>query len=134
MYRNILLIIIALIVCQKIRAQSAYSFTIDTIARRNLEYTTYDLRFSDAGNDQTVNVSDTVTLDGSGSSDEDGDTLSYTWFFMSAPVGSSILLYNYTSVNPYFTPDLAGDYIFLLAVSDGIEQGKPDKVIVQDDP
>ena len=34
---------------------------------------------ADAGPNQTVNSDDTVTLDGTGSSDPDGDTLTYAW-------------------------------------------------------
>ena len=89
---------------------------------------------ADAGIDQTVNVNALVTLDGSDSRDGDGDKLTYTWFFIDAPAGSATVLYNYTSVNPYLTPDMAGDYVFLLAVSDSVEQGKPDTVTITANP
>jgi hypothetical protein len=40
---------------------------------------------AEAGNNQTVTQGDTVTLNGSGSSDPDGDTLSYQWVQKSGP-------------------------------------------------
>ena len=44
---------------------------------------------ADAGGSQTVNEGATVTLDGSGSSDPDGDTFTYRW---EPPQGSGIAL------------------------------------------
>jgi len=60
-----------------------------------------------------------VFLDGSESYDPDGDTITYEWEFVSSPVGSSALLYDYLTATPYFTPDVDGDYVFNLVVSDG---------------
>ena len=42
---------------------------------------------ADAGNNQTVGVGDTVALDGTGSSDANGDPLTYLWSLVSAPRG-----------------------------------------------
>jgi hypothetical protein len=63
---------------------------------------------ADAGLDQTTLVGDMVTLDGSGSSDMDGDSLTYSWFFTSRPAGSTATLSNPTAVNPTFTVDKPG--------------------------
>jgi hypothetical protein len=68
---------------------------------------------ADAGADQTLNATGQttpITLDGSGSSDADGDALTYSW-----SDGSSVV-----STDASFTTNLAdGDYTFTLTVSDG---------------
>src|SRR5436305_12164090 len=55
-----------------------------------------------AGTDQTVGVADTVVLDGSGSSDADGNLLSFHWSFVSRPSGSIATLSNPLAVRPTF--------------------------------
>ena len=46
-----------------------------------------------AGPNQTVSVGTTAILNGSGSSDVDGDPLSYTWLLVSRPAASSTLMW-----------------------------------------
>lgn len=74
---------------------------------------------ANAGRAQSVVVNTLVTLDGSGSSDANGDTLTYSWSFSSKPAGSSATLSSATVVKPTFTPDVAGDYVLSLVVNDG---------------
>jgi hypothetical protein len=57
-------------------------------------------------------------LDGSLSFDPDGDPLSYSWTFVSTPVGSTTSLTGSASATPSFTPDVAGSYVLRLSVSD----------------
>jgi len=74
---------------------------------------------ADAGPDRTVSVGDPVQLDGTNSNDPDGDPLTFQWAFASKPVGSQAQLSGASSPTPTFTPDVEGDYVLELTVSDG---------------
>ena len=72
-----------------------------------------------AGPDQIVVAGiPSVTLDGSGSLDANGDPITYSWRTLSVPAGSAATLRNATNVHPDFTPDVTGAYIFGLIVTD----------------
>ena len=85
---------------------------------------------SHAGADQTVLVDDTVQLNGSDSSDVDGDTLTYEWSFVSRPDGSSAALSDTTVVKPVFDVDVSGTYTVQLIVNDGTASSAPDTVTI----
>ena len=73
-----------------------------------------------------------VSLDGSSSSDADGDLLNYSWAFLSVATGSSLSDSDITSANsatPSFTPDVVGSYVLEVAVNDG-KGGSIDTVAV----
>jgi len=72
-----------------------------------------------------------VTLDGSGSSDADGDGLTYDWSITSFPGTTAPALSDSTAVKPTFTPSLAGDYIAQLIVGDGLLTSDPDTALVK---
>jgi len=83
-----------------------------------------------AGADQSVNSGDTVALDGSGSSDPDGDPLTYKWSFASMPSGSHATLSDPTAVRPTFVTDAVGIYEVRLAVNDGTVISAADAIII----
>lgn len=87
---------------------------------------------ANAGLDQTVVTGSTVTLDGSGSSDADGDTLSYLWSFdlTTMPAGSTAILMGSTTATPTFVADVGGTYTIRLVVSDGYATSTVDTVTV----
>lgn len=71
---------------------------------------------ANAGADQTVKAGATVTLDGSGSSDRDGDDLTYGW---TQRAGPTVTLSSATAVSPTFTaPSSAAELRFRLTVTD----------------
>jgi hypothetical protein len=88
---------------------------------------------ADAGPDQTVNCGPqanvSVTLDGTASSDPDGDTLEYVW---TVPAGSLVTLANPTSAVTTATIPAteSGDYPILLTVTDGKGGTSTDEVVI----
>ena len=76
----------------------------------------------------TVTEGDTVSLDGTGSSDPDGDTLIYSW---TQTAGLTVTLSNTASARPTFTaPAGPATLTFRLTVSDGQERTDSDTVSV----
>jgi hypothetical protein len=85
-------------------------------ARRNLNRNAVPI--AKAGQAQTGTVGTMVTLNGNGSYDPDGQPISYTWKIASLPAGSLSTLANRTTVTSSFTPDVVGDYVASLVVTD----------------
>jgi RHS repeat-associated protein len=85
---------------------------------------------ANAGPAQTVPLRALVTLNGSGSSDPDGQALTYQWSLLSFPAGSAAALTNPTSVNPTFIADKAGNYVVQLIVNDGFLSSAPSSVTI----
>jgi hypothetical protein len=79
---------------------------------------------ANAGTNQTVTrtgtpATVTVTLNGTGSSDANGDTLTYSWAITTMPTSSAAILSSATAALPTFVADLAGVYVVTLIVNDG---------------
>ena len=88
---------------------------------------------ADAGTDQSVNPGDTVTLDGSGSSDPDGLGLAYGWVQLLGPevvlTGADTAMPSFTA--PQIPPGEAVELRFALTVSDGLDAVDEVSIFVQ---
>lgn len=85
---------------------------------------------ANAGNNKSYAEGSTVSLDGSGSYDPDGDALSYQWNSL-----DGIILFNSTGVNPTFIlPQVTENisYRFTLTVHDGVLYSSTDTVVITD--
>ena len=85
---------------------------------------------ANAGPDKAAAAGTLVTLNGSGSSDANGDPITYSWAFNSTPSTSTAVLVNANSVSPSFTTDRAGDYVVQLIVNDGTVNSAADTVLI----
>lgn len=74
---------------------------------------------ANAGPNQLLTSGSNVVLDGSKSSDLDGNLITYKWSFASRPDGSIAELSNAGVANPFFVADIVGKYILNLIVNDG---------------
>ncbi|MFT3912609.1 MAG: fibronectin type III domain-containing protein [Anaeromyxobacteraceae bacterium] len=63
-------------------------------------------------------VGKVITLDGTGSSDPDGDAMTFTWAVSSRPVGSVATIAAPGEIRTSFVPDVPGTYELKLAVVD----------------
>jgi hypothetical protein len=86
---------------------------------------------ADAGPDQIVNEGDTVTLDGSNSSDPDDSIASYLW---TQTAGPAVTLSDPAAAQPTFTAPVVGaggaSLTFMLRVTDGFGLDATDTCIV----
>jgi hypothetical protein len=77
-----------------------------------------------AGPAQNVIPGTLATLDGTGSSDANGDAVTYAWTTISSPPASAAALAGADTAHPSFIPDIAGSvaasWQFQLVVSDGL--------------
>ncbi len=73
---------------------------------------------------------DTVLLDGTGSTDSDGDSLEFQWAMVSKPAGSNADLLAADVVSPAFIADLTGTYQVFLIVNDGHRSSSPDQTSI----
>lgn len=85
---------------------------------------------ADAGEDVTAFVGEAVVLDGSHSTDADGDQLSYRWRFRSLPVSSTAVLAGADGITPGFVIDVPGNFVVELVVNDGKVDSDPETVQV----
>ena len=72
-----------------------------------------------AGATQNVVVGTSVTLDGTASTDANGDSLTYKWSLLYKPTGSLASLTSASSSKPTLTADTVGTFVVSLIVNDG---------------
>jgi len=92
---------------------------------------TNGLPTANAGADIEVGVGTSVTIDGTGSSDPEGNPLSYAWRLVSAPATTSAGLSAETGSETILVPDVEGEYIVGLVVNDGTQASSEDYTIVR---
>ena len=85
---------------------------------------------ADAGGNQRITLGDTVMLDGSASTDIDGDLLTYMWSLTTVPTGSTAVLSDTGAIAPTFVADQPGTYVAQLVVSDGTAVSAADTVTI----
>ncbi|MGA2600863.1 MAG: PKD domain-containing protein, partial [Bryobacteraceae bacterium] len=83
-----------------------------------------------AGRAQIVTTGALVQLNGAGSTDVDGNPLTYSWNLITLPSGSKSALSNLTAVNPTFTADVPGIYVAQLIVNDGFADSTPETIAI----
>lgn len=82
-----------------------------------------------AGNSQSCIVNEVVNFDGSASSDPNGDQIVlYSWSIVSKPTESNAQLFQSNTANPSIQPDVPGEYVLSLVVSDGLLKSDPSNV------
>jgi hypothetical protein len=74
---------------------------------------------ANAGTDLSVAMGASVTLDGTRSSDPNGDRLTYSWALAYKPTASTTTLLGTTGSKTVFVADVVGIYVFSLIVNDG---------------
>jgi len=84
-----------------------------------------------AGKNGTIPVGEQLVLDGSKSSDPDGDKLSYSWKITEQPKGSTVAPSVTDGAELRFTPTHVGPYTVELSVSDGSHESPAEVVHYQ---
>jgi hypothetical protein len=114
--------LLGLTVSDKFSTSLADSVEISSIANQ--------APYANAGNDLTTITGSYLTLDGTKSSDPEEDQLTYDWAIVSKPAGSTMNFANSSLGKPVIQPDLPGEYLIQLTVSDGINTSAIDEVLV----
>jgi PKD repeat protein len=101
--------------------------------QRNIRGATFSLNqlpVANAGPDQQIYLGQTAALNGSASTDANGDPLTYVWTLDVVPPGSAAALASSTTVSPSLLPDVAGAYYVSLVVNDGTGNSAASQVVI----
>lgn len=82
---------------------------------------------ANAGADDTTANGVPISLDGTGSSDPDGDTITYSWVKLSGPAGTFV---DTDTSTPDYTPSATGTAVFELTVTDSRGKSNTDSVTI----
>jgi hypothetical protein len=87
-----------------------------------------------AGADVSASAGSVLTLSGGGSTDADGDVLSYKWTLVSKPATSNLVIVNDNLAVASIKPEVAGTYVVSLRVTDskGAYVEKTATVLIRD--
>lgn len=88
---------------------------------------------ADAGPDQTWSSNGMALLDGTASSDPDGDPLTYHWSVVAAPQGADARFDDPYAAQPTLQTAVSGTYVVELVVHDGEVGSRSDLVVVHRD-
>jgi PKD domain len=86
---------------------------------------------ADAGTSASAIVGQTVTLDGRGSTDANGDPLVYKWTVVAAPKKSTAAVNNLGAQMASLTIDQPGTFVLQLIVNDGLVDSLPATVQIE---
>jgi hypothetical protein len=87
---------------------------------------------ADAGPTQYAKPGEAVTLNGTNSSDPNGDQLSYSWSVITySPEGRAPVITTRSSEKPVFVANYVGSYIVTLVVNDGLSNSEPSITVVE---
>lgn len=106
--------------------------SVSTPDRTTITISSGSAPVANAGDDQTANVGDTVSVDGGESWDRLGRDLTYAWTFAQVPGTSALTgLRGDSSAAASFEPDVSGLYLVALVVDNGLEVSDPDTIIIR---
>ncbi|HNP64544.1 MAG TPA: FG-GAP-like repeat-containing protein [Woeseiaceae bacterium] len=76
---------------------------------------------ANAGDEILADVGNPATIHALFSHDDDGDWLNFEWQILTKPLNSSLVLTTANAATQTFVPDVEGQYLFAVTVSDGVE-------------
>ena len=81
--------------------------------------------------DKTVKLGETITIDGSSSFDEEGNSLNYRWSLDIIPQNFNSQIDEPTSSSISFTPNVEGFYLIRLIINNGTQNSYPAYMVIR---